>query len=78
MIQWLKEKEREGHEIKLRAGSVPIHPDWLARGWTAHVRIDERRLGSTDGRDCFAPTDQVVLQYFPAYREELEEELRPK
>jgi hypothetical protein len=44
MRDWLVQKEAQGHAVELRLGSAPIHPDWLGRGWTCHVQIDEERL----------------------------------
>jgi hypothetical protein len=44
MLAWLAEKEAEGRGVELRHGSAPLHPDWLSRGWTCHVTVDDERL----------------------------------
>jgi hypothetical protein len=39
MLEWLAEQERLGVSVEIRAGSAPLHPDWLGRGWTFHVEL---------------------------------------
>ena len=48
MLGWLAAKQKSGVDVAIRAGSAPLHADWLGRGWTFHVEI-----GSADRVDLF-------------------------
>jgi len=48
MLDWLEEKNGQGVSVEIRAGSAPLHPDWLGRGWTFHVE-----MGGVDRLDFF-------------------------
>jgi hypothetical protein len=63
MLEWLAERERQGAAVEIRAGSAPLHPDWIGRGWTFHVEIDGKDRLDFFGIPLRAP-GRLVERFF--------------
>lgn len=63
MLEWLAERGRQGATVEIRAGSAPLHPDWLGRGWTFHVEIDGKDRLDFFGIPLRAP-NRLVERFF--------------
>lgn len=63
MLEWLGEKQLQGATVEIRAGSAPLHPDWISRGWTFHVEIDGKDRLDFFGIPLRAP-NRLVQRFF--------------
>ena len=63
MLDWLAAKENLGTKVAIRAGSAPLHPDWLGRGWTFHVELANSDRVDFFGIPLRAP-NRLVERFF--------------
>jgi hypothetical protein len=63
MLDWLAERARQGATVEIRAGSAPLHPDWIGRGWTFHVELDAKDRLDFFGIPLRAP-NRLVERFF--------------